>query len=157
MQAQNGPGRAAGGIEPNRLAGRRERGVGQRESQRLADHLRGCRGTEELASAPGSGAGAAADLGGVLNADLVLSKARAEGLDLGRILAGFRQKRNAAGNENGRSFPEDASAIIMAGRPLSQVAMPMTPLPVGRERMRRRSTMAASLRNGSESSMPVVP
>jgi len=55
------------------------------------------------------------------------------------------------------SVPEEASAIIMAGRPLSQVATPMTPLRVGRERMRRRRTMAASLRKGSESSMPAVP
>ena len=54
-------------------------------------------------------------------------------------------------------FPDEASAIIMAGRPLSQVAMPITPLPVGSERISRRSTMAASLRKGSESSMPVVP
>ena len=44
------------------------------------------------------------------------------------------------------SGPEEARAIIMAGRPLSQVAMPITPLRVGSERMRRRSTMAASLR-----------
>ena len=54
-------------------------------------------------------------------------------------------------------FPADASAIIMAGSPLSQVATPNTPLPVGRERIRRRSTIAASLRNGSESIIPVVP
>ncbi len=55
------------------------------------------------------------------------------------------------------SGPAEARAIIMAGRPLSQVAMPMTPILVGRERIRRRSTMAASLRKGRESSMPVVP
>ena len=50
-----------------------------------------------------------------------------------------------------------ASAIIMAGRPLSQVAKPITARRVGRERIRRRNTMAASLRYGSESNMPVVP
>jgi len=55
------------------------------------------------------------------------------------------------------SGPAEASAIIMAGSPLSQVAMPITPIRVGSERIRRRSTMAASLRNGRESSMPVVP
>ncbi len=54
-------------------------------------------------------------------------------------------------------FPDDASAIIIAGSPLSHVAMPITPLPVGSERISRRSTIAASLRNGSESIMPVVP
>ena len=39
-----------------------------------------------------------------------------------------------------------ASAIIMAGRPLSQVATPITPRRVGSERASRRSTTAASLR-----------
>jgi len=39
-----------------------------------------------------------------------------------------------------------ARAIIMAGRPLSQVATPSTPLRVGSERASRRSTMAASFR-----------
>ena len=41
-----------------------------------------------------------------------------------------------------------ASAIIIAGRPLSQVATPSTPLRVGSERISRRSTIAASLRYG---------
>ena len=50
-----------------------------------------------------------------------------------------------------------ASAIIIAGRPLSHVAMPSTPWRVGSERMRRRKTMAASLRYGSESNIPAVP
>ena len=39
-----------------------------------------------------------------------------------------------------------ASVIIIAGRPLSQVATPRTPLRVGSERTRRRRTIAASLR-----------
>jgi hypothetical protein len=55
------------------------------------------------------------------------------------------------------SSPADASAISIAGSPLSHVAMPKTPARVGNDRIRRRSTMAASLRNGSESSIPVVP
>jgi hypothetical protein len=33
----------------------------------------------------------------------------------------------------------------------------MTPLRIGKERMRRRKTEAASLRNGRESSIPAVP
>ena len=41
---------------------------------------------------------------------------------------------------------EPASAIIIAGRPLSQVAIPSTPLRRGSERINRRNTMAASLR-----------
>jgi hypothetical protein len=43
---------------------------------------------------------------------------------------------------------DPASAIIMAGSPLSQVATPSTPARRGRERMRRRRTSAASLRYG---------
>jgi len=39
-----------------------------------------------------------------------------------------------------------ASAIIIAGKPLSQVATPSTPLRVGSERIKRRNTLAASLR-----------
>jgi len=39
-----------------------------------------------------------------------------------------------------------ASAIIIAGKPLSHVAMPITPARMGSERTRRRKTMAASLR-----------
>lgn len=50
-----------------------------------------------------------------------------------------------------------ASAIIMAGSPLSHVATPSTPRRVGNERMRRRRTVAASLRYGRLSNMPVVP
>jgi hypothetical protein len=45
----------------------------------------------------------------------------------------------------GRRFI-DANAIIIAGRPLSQVATPNTPLRVGSERISRRNTCAASLR-----------
>ena len=45
----------------------------------------------------------------------------------------------------------------MAGRPLSQVATPITPRRVGSERISRRSTIAASLRYGRLSIMPAVP
>lgn len=50
-----------------------------------------------------------------------------------------------------------ASAIIIAGIPLSQDAMPSTARRVGSERINRRITTAASLRYGSESNLPVVP
>ena len=39
-----------------------------------------------------------------------------------------------------------ASAIIIAGSPLSQVATPSTPLRVGSDRISRRNTVAASFR-----------
>ena len=50
-----------------------------------------------------------------------------------------------------------ASAIIIAGRPLSQVATPRTPRRVGSERMSRRNTCAASFRYGRLSIIPTVP
>ena len=50
-----------------------------------------------------------------------------------------------------------ASAIIIAGRPLSHVATPSTPRRVGSERMSRRKTWAASFRYGRLSIIPTVP
>jgi hypothetical protein len=40
---------------------------------------------------------------------------------------------------------------------LSHVATPMTPLRVGSDRISRRSTIAESFRNASESNIPLVP
>ena len=51
----------------------------------------------------------------------------------------------------------DASAIIIAGNPLSQVAMPITPARVGWLRIKRRMTWLESLRYGRLSNMPTVP
>ena len=45
----------------------------------------------------------------------------------------------------------------MAGSPLSQVAIPSTPLRRGSDRIKRRKTMAASLRYGRLSIIPAVP
>ena len=50
-----------------------------------------------------------------------------------------------------------ASAIIIAGNPLSHVATPSTPGARGSERISRRRTIAASLRYGRLSIMPGVP
>ena len=50
-----------------------------------------------------------------------------------------------------------ASASIVAGSPLSHVAMPSTPDAVGSDRINRRITMAASFRYARLSNMPVVP
>ena len=57
---------------------------------------------------------------------------------------------------HGRSWVA-ASAIIIAGSPLSHVATPSTPRRVGSERMRRRKTVAASLRYGRLSNIAGVP
>src|SRR6476661_2571529 len=56
----------------------------------------------------------------------------------------------------GRS-PLPASAIIIAGSPLSQVATPSTPRLVGSDRIKRRNTVAASFLNGRLSNIAVVP
>ena len=50
-----------------------------------------------------------------------------------------------------------AKAMSMAGSPLSQVATPITAWRVGSERISRRKTIAASLRNGRLSNIPSVP
>ena len=50
-----------------------------------------------------------------------------------------------------------ARAIIMAGNPLSQEAIPIMPLAVGRDLARRLNTCAESFLYGKESSMPFVP
>ena len=126
-------------------------------AKRFADHLRGGRRAQKLASAAGGGAGATSHLGRVFESDLVLRKTRADGLHLAGIFAGLRQECDAAGNKDGGQFSSQARAIIIAGSPLSQVAMPMTPFLVGSERISRRNTIAASLRKGRESSIPVVP
>ena len=57
-----------------------------------------------------------------------------------------RRQRDAAGNEHARQSRKPASAIIIAGRPLSHVAMPSTPARTGSERASRRNTIAASFR-----------
>ena len=78
--------------------------------------------------------------------DLLLRKSRADGLHLARVFAVLRQQRHAARHQHAGVRRDDASAIIMAGSPLSQVATPITPRRVGSDRIRRRSTIAASLR-----------
>ena len=126
--------------------------------ERLGDDLRGGRRAEELAAAAGRRAGAAAELGGLLERDLAVGEARADRLDLAGVLAvasAAASRRRARARTAGRAWP--ASAIIIAGRPLSQVATPSTPRRVGSERISRRRTIAASLRYGRLSIMPVVP
>ena len=86
-------------------------------------------------------------LRGGLERHLPVGETRAGGLHFAGILALFRQQSDAAGHQDaGQRRAMPASAIIMAGRPLSQVATPITPRRVGSERMRRRKTVAASLR-----------
>ena len=72
------PRRAPRHVEPDRLAGRRQRGVRQRQAERLADHLRRRRRAEELAAAAGRRARAAAELRRLLERDLAVREARAD-------------------------------------------------------------------------------
>ena len=55
-------------------------------------------------------------------------------------------RRAASPRPNSEAMPCDSAqmcnAIIIAGRPLSQVATPITPCLVGKERISRRSTIA---------------
>ena len=92
--------RAPRHVQPHRLAGRRQRGVRQRDAQRLGDHLRGGRGAQELAAAAGRAAGAAAHRGGVLQVDQSVRVAGADGLHLGGVLGAARGQRHAAGHDH---------------------------------------------------------
>ena len=78
-------------------------------------------------------------------------------LHLAGVFALRRRQRHAAGHQHARQIAQPASAIIIAGSPLSHVATPSTPARVGSERISRRKTIAASLRYGRLSIMPVVP
>ena len=102
VHAQNGAAGAARGVKPDGLAGGRERRVGQRQPERFADNLRGGSGAQKLAASAGRCAGAATHFGGVFERDLLLRKARADGLDFARVFPDLRQKRDAAGNQDGR-------------------------------------------------------
>ena len=120
--------------------------MAERHAQRFAHHLRGRRRAEKLAAAAGRRAGAAAEIGGVLRGDLAVGEARRRWIESGRHLRPFRQQRDAARHQHAGQIVHQASAIIMAGRPLSHVATPRTPRRVGSERIRRRKMVAASLR-----------
>lgn len=87
----------------------------------------------------------------------MVGEACADGLDLARVFPTVGGSVAPPGTRMvGRSCIA-ASAIMVAGSPLSQVATPITARRVGRERIRRRNTIAASLRYGRESNMPCVP
>ena len=101
-QGRQGPGRAAGHVAPDRLAGGDERRVGHGQAQGLGDDLRGRRRAQELAAAPRAGTGPAAQLRGLLERDLAVRVAGAERLDLAGVLALARRQRHAAGHEHAR-------------------------------------------------------
>ena len=126
--------------------------------ERFADDLRRRRRAEELAAAAGRCAGAAADLGRLLQRDHRRARsARRWSAPCPASSAVVGSSVTPPGTStHGRSCVA-ASAIIIAGSPLSHVATPSTPRRVGSERISRRNTIAASLRYGRLSNMPVVP
>ena len=76
-------------VEPDRLARGGQGGVGDRQTQGFADDLAGGGGAEELAPAARAGAGAAAQVGGLLQRDLAVGEAHAQRLDLAGVFAGL--------------------------------------------------------------------
>ena len=120
--------RAAGHVEPDRLAGGRQRRVGQRQAERFGDDLAGGRRAQELAAAagrcaqawqPSSAASSSVISPWAKRAPIVCTLPASSPSVGGSVTPpGTRMP--------GRSrWP--ASAIIMAGSPLSQVATPSTP------------------------------
>ncbi len=114
--------------------------MGQREPERLADDLRGGGGAEELAAAARRRAGPAAQLGRLGQAQLAEGEAGADRLDAPVSSPCSGGSVTPPGTSTEGSVPEPASAIIIAGSPLSQVATPRTPRRVGSERISRRKT-----------------
>ena len=101
VHPQDRSGGAARRIQPDGVARGRQRGVRQRQPQRLAHHLRRGRRAQELASAAGTGAGPAAHVGGVVERDLLLGEAGADGLHLSCVLALVGQQRHSSGDHHG--------------------------------------------------------
>ena len=117
IQLAHRPRRLAGNFQPHRLSGRRQRGVRQRQTQRFRHHLRGARRAEELTPAARRGAGATAQLGGLLQGEFVVGKARADGLHFARVFPhGWRQRRPAR-HQNGRQVVHRGQGNHGGGQP----------------------------------------
>ncbi len=103
----------------------------QRQSQRLRHHLRSRRRPQKLAPASGRSASPAPHLRRILQRNLPLRKPRPNRLHLAP-----RPRRSPAAASprpapaRSATSPDEASAIIIAGNPLSHVATPITPLRV---------------------------
>ena len=127
--------RAAGDVEPDRLSRRRERRVRHGQAERLGDDLRGRRRAEELAAAARRGAGAAAEVGRLLERDEPVGEARAERLHGAGVLAA----------RGGRVTPPGTIAPgELAGTTRPPSASPAGPC----RRCRRRSRRAGAAGSG---------
>ena len=130
----------------------------QRQTERLADHLGRRCGTEELAAAARRRAGAAPEVGCLLERDLAVHEADADALHAPRVLAFDRQERDAARHQHARQV------VARRRAPSSSPAGPCRTSPrrghrgdVGSDRISRRNTVAASFRYGRLSNIAAVP
>ena len=143
LQREGGAGRAARHVGPDGVAGRRQRGMRQLHAERLADHLRGGRGAQELAAAAGRGAGAAQASAASSRVIWPWAKRAPTDCTLPASSPSSASRVTPPGTSTQGRSRAPASAIIMAGRPLSQVATPSTPRARG-----QRADQAAEDRGG---------
>ncbi len=140
-------GRITSQLRPDRLTAGCQRRMRHGHAECFGDDLAGRRGAQELATAAGSAASAAAFQRRFLQRHFAAAVSGADRLHFAGIFANGRRQRDAAGNQHiGQDRHSRPSAIIIAGKPLSQVAIPITPLRRGSDRISRRITIAASLR-----------
>ena len=97
---QHGARRTPRHVEPNRMAGGREGGMGERHAQGFTNHLRGAGGSQELAASAGRSTGAATQVRSLLEGNDVVRKARADGLDGARVLAILGDQSYAARHQH---------------------------------------------------------
>ena len=90
----------------------------QRQSERLANNLRGRRCTQKLAAAARRCAGAASYFCRVFERDLLLRKSGADGLHLARVLAVFRQQRHSSRHQHGGKRSGRSQRHHHCGQPL---------------------------------------
>ena len=143
-------------IQPDRMSRWCKRGVRKRKTQRLADHLRSRGRSQELASAAGGSAGSASHFRCIVKRNFPWRIAR-------RWFARCRRLRLSPATASRRQAParlgldcDEASAIIIAGKPLSQVAIPDA---FAWSAANASADGARWLHHceGKESNMPVVP
>ena len=141
-----GCGRVAGHVEPDRLAARCQRGVRHGEPHRFCDHLAGRGGSQELTTSAGTATRAATCGRGVFQGKLPIHIPGADCLYFGRVFGPTAGNVTPPGTMMPGRSRQPARASIAAGSPLSQVATASTPCRLGSERIKRRMTIAASLR-----------
>ena len=146
VQVSQGTGGTAREIKPDGLSGRCQRGMRKRKSQGLTYYLRSGSSAEKLTTSARRGTRTAAQICGFAQGNQAVGKSSSERLHRSGVLAFVGGRVTPPGTITQGRSGRPARAIIIAGRPLSQVAIPSTPALKGSERARRRNTVAASLR-----------